>query len=401
MNLASETEHMSVVTSIEEELLVGPWFRFSNPGFFSAINLATSLGTALDVVEEAIQRLLARQLLVVEEHAELGVLYAPTEILEAARQARLRARKMRPACVLAQAQYDPVDLVLGAAVSPSIWNRRPHHGFLAGQPRISWVEVAAALCEHPEHVLRDTVERLASKGQVRWTEKNIRGRQFEALEATAAGTLSYRQIAQPRLGLADDEAMLDERLDRKSREDAIVVLESDQNQGSAFAIGDGLFLTCHHCLEDGTKLFAHRTTLARHKIAVVFDDAAHDVALIRTDEYAPIPLPVEFWPAAYSDWAEAVAIGFPKFNPGDSHQTVSLKATGTRRFRGVQLVLVTGGILAGMSGCPVLNRRGCVIGMAMRGGDSRDEGERNEFQGFLGGEHIREFIASAGQPHLL
>lgn len=162
---------------------------------------------------------------------------------------------------------------------------------------------------------------------------------------------------------------------------AIHVLESDSTltQGTAFFIGPNVVCTCAHCVGEDTVLVQSTAPLREFKTSILAIDHSRDVAVLKVEGFH-----VRRWlPIAYANLSTetgVVAYGFPQYQLGDSIQRVRLNITGTRSFHGLQLSVVTGGIIAGMSGCPVLDADRRVVGMALRGGQTPDDSERQEFQ---------------------
>jgi hypothetical protein len=178
---------------------------------------------------------------------------------------------------------------------------------------------------------------------------------------------------------------------------AIHVLETEStcNQGTAFSIGPSIVCTCAHCVNEDTELIETKPPFRRFSTKVLTVDQTRDVAVLEV-----IGLKVPRWLPIFNselhNGVKPIAFGFPRYQLGDSVQRVPLTITGTRQFHGLPLQTVTGGIIAGMSGCPILDDRRRVIGIAIRGGVSHDDSAREEFQAILGLNIVWDLVSGLG-----
>ncbi len=385
--------------SLVDEILLGAWFHPRIIGWQSVASIARDInGHTSEQVKVALDAMAEKGLLEkTSNHPDFGEIYEATRDGWNARELILRGRGRRCRAIIEQRQFPLSDLILALAMSDLIESERPVDGnFLEGETPISVAEIHAVLGKYEETEIDVAIAKLLADGMLVGTTTGAIDEEVPAVVPIGTGEQAYRQRIAKTLGLRDDESPLDERLELAAVHAAVCVIESEdhQAQGTAFAIGPRLFATCEHCVYSDTHVFSAKAVSVKAAIEVVARDAVHDLVVFRADLDVPhLSLSEE---ASIEDRHQYLAIGFPRYQLGDSTQSYPLSPTGTRNFHGVRLALVTGGILAGMSGSPVLNDRREVVGMAMRGGKDADEAARDEFQAVLGISELRHLLEQNG-----
>lgn len=157
------------------------------------------------------------------------------------------------------------------------------------------------------------------------------------------------------------------------------VIDSGGRQGTAFWVKDIGLITCAHCIDDSTQIDAYSPDRPNRKIPVrlLHIDKDADIAIL---EYSPIvgiePLmPAHTIPAM----GETVHVaGYPNYSPGMTVSVRSCTITHTRPAGPHHRLALSTGVVAGMSGGPVVNSSRAVIGIAVTGDASetgQDSGE--------------------------
>jgi S1-C subfamily serine protease len=143
--------------------------------------------------------------------------------------------------------------------------------------------------------------------------------------------------------------------------------------GTAFSVGDGVWMTARHVL-DGCARFG--IVVGDRRVEKGFDvvlNPYHDLAMFRTRRRAPA---LGFESAALSRGQNAFHFGYPQGKPADVHSTLlgrmKIKPSGANRHREpviawaeVRRVPNFSGSLGGISGGPVVDAEGDVIGVSV------------------------------------
>ncbi len=159
----------------------------------------------------------------------------------------------------------------------------------------------------------------------------------------------------------------------------IQVPEKQPSTGTAFAIGGGWWLTARHVADgcDSVSLVTGPRRAARAQQVILHPDA--DIALLGLD-LDPEPFP--FLTETLRRGQNGFAIGFPQGSPGDVHAQlmgrVRMKSVG--RYRTDEPILAWAErrrvpdhlpALGGLSGGPMFNERGQIIGVLVAASERR------------------------------
>lgn len=135
--------------------------------------------------------------------------------------------------------------------------------------------------------------------------------------------------------------------------------------GSAFCIGEGLFLTNNHVVQNGKKFYITSSDEKKYEVeGIVKFDYDKDIAILKTKDKTDIT-PMEIGSKdMVSKGDEIVAIG----NPIGLQNTISEGiVSGFRTSNGVDFIQHTAPITFGSSGGPLINLQGKVIGINSAG----------------------------------
>lgn len=159
----------------------------------------------------------------------------------------------------------------------------------------------------------------------------------------------------------------------------IQVPEKQPSTGTAFAIGGGWWLTARHVADgcDAIGLITGRRQAARAQQVVIHPNADLALLSLRLD-----PEPFPFLTEALQRGQDGFAIGYPQGSPGDVHAQlmgrVRLKSVG--RYRTDEPILAWAErrrvpdslpALGGLSGGPMFNERGQIIGVLVASSERR------------------------------
>ena len=159
----------------------------------------------------------------------------------------------------------------------------------------------------------------------------------------------------------------------------IQVPEKQPSTGTAFAIGGGWWLTARHVADgcDAIGLVTGPRQAARAQQVVIHPNADLALLSLRLD-----PEPFPFLTEALQRGQDGFAIGYPQGSPGDVHAQlmgrVRLKSVG--RYRTDEPILAWAErrrvpdslpALGGLSGAPMFNERGQIIGVLVAASERR------------------------------
>ncbi|MBL4602489.1 MAG: trypsin-like peptidase domain-containing protein [Emcibacteraceae bacterium] len=164
--------------------------------------------------------------------------------------------------------------------------------------------------------------------------------------------------------------------------DDIILIEEDvksgrsQYTGTAFSIDNsGIWITARHVTEGCDQLLLARPFRRPLRVEAHVEHNNADVSIIKTKGgYAA--LPIDFSPPSYNQ--EGFHFGFPRGNPGDVYSRLigrrTMKTTGAHNYKETVHVWAekirvpdSNESLGGISGGPILNAAGSVVGIHVAG----------------------------------
>ncbi|GAX88923.1 stalk domain-containing protein [Effusibacillus lacus] len=145
----------------------------------------------------------------------------------------------------------------------------------------------------------------------------------------------------------------------------VMVITDNNSRASAFAVGDGLFLTNYHVVDEASKAVILTKDKKEYEVqGIVAYSEQQDLALLKTKEKTGIPS-VKFGSAKQAQKGEhVIAIG----NPLSLSNTVSEGIISSfRQESGVDLIQISVPVTFGSSGGALFNEYGEVIGITTLG----------------------------------
>lgn len=178
--------------------------------------------------------------------------------------------------------------------------------------------------------------------------------------------------------------------------DALVVLECEESirQGTGFLLEGIGFVTCHHVLGPRTEAFLPTPPFTRHPVRVVAANPTLDLALVSIDGAIDRRPLIRGSADQLGLMAHMAVAGFPNFRYGDSGIIVPGLVVGFRPVSGVRRLLTNAGIVAGMSGGPVLSNNHTVIGIAVTGANRMETVTGTEDHGVIPIEALSLLLAT-------
>lgn len=162
-------------------------------------------------------------------------------------------------------------------------------------------------------------------------------------------------------------------------QDVVFIVESEDNQGTAFLLeGTGL-VTCEHVLHP--RLVAFRCTNPDDKfpLRVVNRCEQLDIAVLEIEK-DKLPRGLDKGDSSRMRAGDAIdVVGFPSYAPGSSIQVYPGVIAGHKKHFGQKRFLVSATIYHGASGSPVLNDSFEVIGIAVVGDEKPGKVPENRF----------------------
>ena len=194
----------------------------------------------------------------------------------------------------------------------------------------------------------------------------------------------YRKLASEFHGLVGEPFPKVYRHPREEIFDALWILESVDpiGQGTAFALDTVGLVTCHHVLRSGTYAFRHDAPGKQHPVSIAAENRDLDIAIIKIEELDLPSLRVgDDTVITYGD--RLTVAGFPNYNLGDFPNVREAQVTGFRTVHSIKRPLLSGRIVCGTSGGPVLNKDNEVIGIAATGADREEDEGKTEYHSVI------------------
>jgi hypothetical protein len=155
-------------------------------------------------------------------------------------------------------------------------------------------------------------------------------------------------------------------------EDSVFVIDTDQNQGTAFMLENIGLVTCFHATGDNMRIIKAYSSSEYTKVSLQKFDSDNDIAILAcTSDFSCTPLKKGNSERMKLD-DKIKVVGFPNYAPGATIQTYDGKVSGERLWFGYKRIVVDASIICGSSGGPVLNDKNEVIGIAATGKDKPD-----------------------------
>ncbi len=154
---------------------------------------------------------------------------------------------------------------------------------------------------------------------------------------------------------------------------AIWILECEETfeQGTAFMLSGIGLVTCRHVLGSKTYAFRRDKPIEKYPIKVLAEDEVLDLAVLKIDVSALAELAARYSPELVQG-ENIVVAGFPNYNWGDTGILFPGVVGGFRTHHSIRTPLINAPIVQGNSGGPVLDSKGQVVGVAVKGVKHKD-----------------------------
>lgn len=159
------------------------------------------------------------------------------------------------------------------------------------------------------------------------------------------------------------------------RDRSVWIIEHSANngeQGTAFFLKDAGLVTAAHCVEGDSDFTVYHPGKPSNKFSVtVLKRCEHrDLAILSHSVSATEHFELEATASTIAVGDDVTAFGYPGYGPGDKINVRNGQITSLPIKSAVQKVEVTQELAQGMSGGPILNASGEVIGVIHKGGPS-------------------------------
>lgn len=160
---------------------------------------------------------------------------------------------------------------------------------------------------------------------------------------------------------------------------AIWILECEEasEQGTAFMLSGVGLVTCRHVLGSKTHAFRRGNLSEKYPIKVLAEDETLDLAVLSIDVPTSAELAARYSPELVQG-EQIVVAGFPNYNWGDTGILFPGVVGGFRTHHSIRTPLINAPIVQGNSGGPVLDSKGLVVGVAVKGAKHKDEANSTE-----------------------
>lgn len=160
--------------------------------------------------------------------------------------------------------------------------------------------------------------------------------------------------------------------------DALWVLECEKSirQGTAFSLRGVGLVTCAHVLGPNTKAFRPLSPAQKLDVEVVSTHDTIDLAILRVARSGG-----DLVRESADDlkiMEHITVCGFPNYRIGDTGTYVPGMVVGFRTVSSIRRVLTNAPIISGVSGAPVMNAAGAVVGVAATGADRMEAASDTE-----------------------
>ena len=159
-------------------------------------------------------------------------------------------------------------------------------------------------------------------------------------------------------------------------------MDDGATQGTGFALDGTGVVTCSHVLTDGTFAYLAAGPQRRLDIAIRARNETIDLAIVDIESLSVEPL-ARGSADDVDVHDEIFAAGFANYRPGDSGLVLPGVVVGSRMVSGIRRLLIDARIVGGMSGGPVVDAGGRVIGVCVTGADRLEEDVATENFGVI------------------
>ena len=250
----------------------------------------------------------------------------------------------------------------------------------------------------------DLLSKKGAEDQIEsWFKKVLIGKVLCVRQVKGAESFTYFSFAK-QINVLFNESIFD--LSEFNKLNSLInnctyVLESDDAdhwaQGSGFSVASLGLLTSQHVVEKAQRFYICASSgkpmgLLTMKNDCVSYDAQIDFALLKPQK---LEITGGFQMGNSRNIARGdnvILVGYPEYSKGNSPTVQQCSVTGLRKYMGEDLWTVSGRIVHGASGGPVLDENYNVIGIIKAGVPSDAEEKESIFHGFLPIHRVQEFL---------
>lgn len=171
--------------------------------------------------------------------------------------------------------------------------------------------------------------------------------------------------------------------------DALWVIETnDQLQGTAFMLSEVGLVTCNHCVtcdhcsDESISVFQYDKSNKKYRVRSCRRHANYDIAILKIID-PPILSVLKRSVKKPKQGDNVTATGFPNYRPGVTPYFNAGKVSGFRSVTMTNRIMLSMGVVSGMSGGPLLDEFNNVVGILVTGADSIEETYATEKNGAI------------------
>jgi RNA-directed DNA polymerase len=187
----------------------------------------------------------------------------------------------------------------------------------------------------------------------------------------------YLRLCKKLAEVDPDFAVIYERLERAAKpiilDDAVFIIETDTNQGTAFLLDGVGLVTCAHILGGETKktfVYHHSNPDMHYETKITKQDTKLDIMILTFEGIGRFVYLHKGDSSNLQRGYPISVVGFPNYAPGNTVQVYSGEIAGQKKScAGHKRFNVSAHIYKGNSGGPVLDVESRVIGIAVTGED--------------------------------
>lgn len=145
------------------------------------------------------------------------------------------------------------------------------------------------------------------------------------------------------------------------------VIESDEEQGTAFFLEPFGLITCSHCVGSNPRIWHPNFPTKKYKVALLKEDKHRDLAILETPKDLNVQKLKLHTSVSLKDGSDIALLGYPNHSPGHNIRVEQGKIVRSVTRSLVNHYEISPKIIGGNSGGPVIASNNDVVGIAVRG----------------------------------
>lgn len=151
---------------------------------------------------------------------------------------------------------------------------------------------------------------------------------------------------------------------------AIVVFETDDNQGTAFFLKNVGLITCEHCLGKNPHIYYPKKPSQKYRVEVSKSHEDIDLAILKPSNDVKVEHELDRQNYDIGNIGHKILLaGYPAHAQGKSLSVKQGQVSGFQMKSAIKRYQLSCGVVYGASGSPVLTEDGKVVGIAVTGAD--------------------------------